>query len=68
MCAARAARPDGTNDVASGGGGDPDFVVPRNQVELLPFRVRHARVAQIAGVTGQFPAVAAAKPLSFLLR
>jgi len=43
------------NDITGGGGGDPDFVVPRNQVELLPFRVRLARVAQIAGVTTDDP-------------
>jgi hypothetical protein len=33
----------------------PAFEVARNQVELLPFRVRLARVAQVAGVTTDDP-------------
>jgi len=43
------------NEVTGGGADGPDFVVPKNQVELLPFRVRLARVAQIAGVEKDDP-------------
>jgi hypothetical protein len=38
------------NDIESSNDDGPAFEVAKNQVELLPFRVRLARVAQVAGV------------------
>ena len=43
------------NSLDGGGGDPPAFEVPKNQVELLPFRVRLARIAQVAGVTTDDP-------------
>jgi hypothetical protein len=46
------------NSIESGGSDTPAFEVPKNQVELLPFSVRLARVAQIAGVATDDPMLA----------
>jgi hypothetical protein len=46
------------NSIDSGGADAPAFEVPKNQVELLPFRVRLARIAQVAGVTTDDPMLA----------
>jgi len=44
------------NAIDGGGTSDaPAFDVPKNQVELLPFRVRLARIAQVAGVATDDP-------------
>lgn len=46
------------NSIDGGGDEAPAFEVPKNQVELLPFRVRLARVAQVAGVATDDPMLA----------
>ena len=43
------------NDIEGSGDDGPAFEVAKNQVELLPFRVRLARVAQVAGVATDDP-------------
>ncbi len=43
------------NDIEGSSNDGPAFDVPKNQVELLPFRVRLARVAQVAGVATDDP-------------
>jgi hypothetical protein len=46
------------NSIDGGGSDAPAFEVPKGQVELLPFRVRLARIAQVAGVTTDDPMLA----------
>ncbi|HLU66679.1 MAG TPA: hypothetical protein VKZ63_10410 [Kofleriaceae bacterium] len=55
LLAAALAAPGCEAEVASPDEETPDFEVARTQVELLPYRVRLARVAQVAGVAQDDP-------------
>ena len=55
LLAFTAAAPGCQNQVDSSEGDGPDLQVARGQVELLPFRVRLSRVAQVAGVATDDP-------------